>query len=48
MLKSKTTWAGLGSIIAAIGYALATKDFASGVTGVLSGLGLIAASDQRG
>lgn len=47
MFKSKTTWAGLGSIIASVGYALATGDSASCVTGVLSGLGLIAAGDQQ-
>lgn len=45
MLKSKTTWAGLGSIIAAIGYAIATGDYSSAIANVVGGIGLIAAGD---
>lgn len=46
MFKSKTTWAGIGSILAAIGHALATKDLSAAIIGVTSGLGLIVAADQ--
>lgn len=46
MLKSKTTWAGLGTIFSAIGYAVFTKDLASAITGIVTGLGLIASADQ--
>lgn len=46
MFKQKTTWAGLAALFSSIGYAIATKDIGSGITGVVSGLGLIFASDS--
>lgn len=47
MFKSKTTWAGIGSILSSLGYAFVTKDIASAITGVMTGLGLIVAADQK-
>lgn len=45
MLRQKTTWAGIASLVSSIGYAVATKDIAGAITGVISGFGLIFASD---